>query len=401
MDLTETNPPAAQPAEEVEEVEEEEEAEVEVEDDKATMKPMKRKTACEMDKDHTKLELMIEAMQTQRQLADNEAIGSPTALTKADSNIAIEGKLKQIDTSYQKLQGILAEHKNQEHVFKETLNIANQLIKDATEFDVDGEAHVLEHVHSLRNATVSFQESSPGPNVGTVEVEFKKYQDKNLPVLCEIKELGRARDCANSLRNLKETAIESNTTREADLTKTYKIGATELSLNVHEFVHQMAERSKLFHDKIAKAEAALKAIEVAGKNQYLDDDEIDDYYANEMGSEKKKIESSEKMLAKDGKGIKKVCAVLLTVGYNVPLQFVPALLAAFSTDVSPPIVIEVIEAVANLVKTLGLAMRSSSNDLEVTQTNKRAKTGNASTLGGASDGLDMLEGEEGMVDSVL
>ena len=33
MGLTETNPPAAQPAEEVEEVEEEEEAEVEVEDD--------------------------------------------------------------------------------------------------------------------------------------------------------------------------------------------------------------------------------------------------------------------------------------------------------------------------------------------------------------------------------
>ena len=401
MGLTKTNPPAAQPAEEVEEVEEEEEAEVEVEDDKdmATMKPMKRKTACEMDKDRTKLELMIKAMQTQRKLADNEAIGSPTALTKADSNIAIEGKVKQIDTSYKKLQDILAEHKNQEHVFKETLNFANKLIKYATEFDVEGEAHVLEH--DLRNATVSFQESSPGPNVEAVEVEFKKYQDKNLPVLCEIKELGRARDCANSLRNLKETAIETNTTREADLTKTYTIGATELSLNVHEFVHQMAERSKLFHDKIAKAEAALKAIEVAGKNQYLDDDEIDDYYANEMGSEKKKIESSEKMLAKDGKSIKKVCAVLLTVGYNVPLQFVPALLAAFSTDVSPPIVIEVIEAVANLVKTLGLAMRSSSNDLEVTQTNKRAKTGNASTLGGASDGLDMLEGEEGMVDSVL
>ena len=120
MGLTETNPPAAQPAEEVEEVEEEEEAEVEVEDEKATMKPMKRKTACEMDKDHTKLELMIEAMQTQRQLADNEAIGSPTALTKADSNIAIEGKLKQIDTSYQKLQGILAEHENQEHVLLKT-----------------------------------------------------------------------------------------------------------------------------------------------------------------------------------------------------------------------------------------------------------------------------------------
>tara|TARA_B100000795_G_scaffold142809_1_gene106911 strand:- start:406 stop:897 length:492 start_codon:yes stop_codon:yes gene_type:complete len=163
----------------------------------------------------------------------------------------------------------------------------------------------------------------------------------------------------------------------------------------------MAERSKLFHDKIAKAKAALKAIEVDGKNQHLDDDEIDEYYANEIGSEKKKIESSEKMLAKDGKSIKKVCAVLLTVGYNVPLQFVPALLAAFSTTSVKFIGHAVIEAVANLVKTLGLAVRSSSNDLQVTQTNKRAKTGNASTLGGASDGLDMLEGEEGMVDSVL